>query len=114
MKKRLQLQILISLEVNGSCMPKIFPNGTCVHGMVSDHNLRTTDPNFMFLSIFHNVLRCLIHQNYENIGVLLNICRLIFSTVMRQAKIMDPERFQNFAIKHRTKTWNAVAFFVFD
>jgi hypothetical protein len=25
MKKRLQPQILISLEVNGSCMPKIFP-----------------------------------------------------------------------------------------
>ena len=27
--------------------------------MLSDHNSWTTDPNFMFLSIFRNVLRCL-------------------------------------------------------
>ena len=77
MKKRLQPQILISLEVSGSCMPKIFPNGTRVHGMVSDHNFRTTDPNFMFPSIFHNVLRCLIHLNHQNNGLPLNICRFL-------------------------------------
>ena len=65
MKKRLQPQILISLEVNGSCMPKMFPNGTRVHGMVSDHNLRTTDTNFMFPSIFQNVLTLEITEIYR-------------------------------------------------
>ena len=41
--------------------------------MLSDHNSWTTDPNFMFLSIFRNVLRCLIDLNHENKGVPLNI-----------------------------------------
>ena len=74
-----------------------------------DHSLRTTDPNFMFMSIFHNVLRCLINQNHENIGLLLNNFRFLgkylvfFYSNEKQAKIMDPERVQNFAIKHRTK-----------
>ena len=40
--------------------------------MFLDHNLRTTDPNFMFVSIFRNVLRCLIHLKHENKGLPLN------------------------------------------
>ena len=52
-------------------------NGTRVHNMVCDHNLGTTDPNFVFPSIFHNVLRCLIHLNHQNKGVPLNICRFL-------------------------------------
>ena len=40
--------------------------------MFLDHNSWTTYPNFMFLSIFHKVLSCLIHLNHENKGVPLN------------------------------------------
>ena len=45
--------------------------------MFLDHNSWTTYPNFMFLSIFRNVLRCLIHLNHENKGVPLNIFRFL-------------------------------------
>ena len=55
--------------------PKYSWNGTRVHEMVCDHNLRTTNPNFMFPSIFHNVWRCFIHLNHENKGLPLNNCR---------------------------------------
>ena len=57
--------------------PKYSQIGTRVHGMVSGHNLRTTDPNFMFPSIFHNVLRCLIHLNHQNKGLPLNSCSFL-------------------------------------
>ena len=40
--------------------------------LFSGHSLRTTDPNFMFVSIFRNVLRCLIHLKHENKGLPLN------------------------------------------
>ena len=41
--------------------------------LFSDHNLWTTDPNFIFLSSYSNVLRCLIDLNHENKGLPLNI-----------------------------------------
>ena len=83
-----------------------------------DHSLQTTDPNFMFMSIFHNVLRCLINQNHENIGLLLNNFRFLgkylgFYSNEKQAKIMDPERVQTFAIKHRTTNMHPCCKFFF-
>ena len=44
--------------------------------MFLDHNSRTIDPNSMFPSIFHNVLRCLIHVNHQNKGLPLKIFQI--------------------------------------
>ena len=49
-------------------------NGTRVHEMVFDHNLKTMDTNLMFPSIFHNVWRCFVHPNHQNKGLPHNIC----------------------------------------
>ena len=88
--------------------------------MFLDHNSRTTDPNSMFPSIFHNVLRCLIHLNHENIGVPLNIFRFlgkigIFFTLMRKRpKLWTRTGSKTLRSNIAQKTWNEVAFFVFD
>ena len=85
-----------------------------------DHSLRTTNPNFLLVSIFHNVLRCLNNQNHENIGLLLNNFRflgkyLVFFTVMRnKPKLWTRKGSKTLRSNIARKTWNEVAFFVFD
>ena len=78
MKKRPQPQppVLCVLWSYGP-IPSYFCALPPFTAMFLDHNSWTTYPNFMFLSIFHNVLRCLIHLNHENKGVPLNIFRFL-------------------------------------
>jgi len=88
--------------------------------MFSDHNSWTTYPNFMFLSIFHNVLRCLIHQNHENIGLPLNIfsflgkCVFFFTVMRNRPKLWTRNGSKSLRSNIARKTWNEVEFFVFD
>ena len=54
-KKDYNPTLLLFLELVALVYPKYSLFGMRVHAMVFDHNLRTTYPNFMFPSIFHNV-----------------------------------------------------------
>ena len=59
----LELSIFLKLWSN----PFILLGAASIYGNVFGHNMWTTDPTFMFLSIFHHVSRCLIYLNHKKI-----------------------------------------------
>ena len=118
-KKRPQPQIICFLWSYGP-ISSYFWELPPFMAMFLDHNSWTTYPNFMFLSIFHNVLRCLIHQNHENIGLPLNIfsflgkCVFFFTVMRNRPKLWTRNGSKSLRSNIARKTWNEVEFFVFD